>query len=334
MTTMLLDTIFAPFVKERPICVMARAVLERLLDAPRIDALFARTAQQQYTRELLFSSLVQLMSEVVLGVHPTVHAAYQANKAAIGVSTTALYNKLDRVEPGVSAALVRDSAELVEPVVKALRASHPRWLPGYQSKVLDGHHLSSTARRLKAWRSTWAAPLPGHALVVLDQQRRLIYEHSMLVRAPDSGETMRVRRLTITLKEPTRDGDPALHLLSNVPLQRAAAAQLARLYGKRWRIGVSREGHRNQSVEVRPRRKDSSLVAWEAPWRANKTVEPSDNMRSKAHAQHTRLQRTVNADVASLHAIPVAETVDNVRRQQGLAERSLRRQPSPAGSQR
>src|SRR5499427_11072129 len=96
---MLLDTIFAPFVKERPICVMARAVLERLLDAPRLDALFARTAQQQYTRELLFSSLVPLMSEVVLGVHPTVHAAYQANKETIGVSTTALYNKLDRVEP-------------------------------------------------------------------------------------------------------------------------------------------------------------------------------------------------------------------------------------------
>jgi len=72
---MLLDTIFAPFVKERPICVMARASLERLLDAQRLDALFARTAERQYTRELLFSSLVQLMSEVVLGVHPTVHAA-------------------------------------------------------------------------------------------------------------------------------------------------------------------------------------------------------------------------------------------------------------------
>ena len=43
---MLLDTIFAPFVKERPICVMARAVLERLL-----DALCARTAERQYTRE-------------------------------------------------------------------------------------------------------------------------------------------------------------------------------------------------------------------------------------------------------------------------------------------
>ena len=45
------------------------------------------------------------MSEVVLGVHPTVHAAYQANLEAIGVSTTALYNKLDRVETAVSAAL-------------------------------------------------------------------------------------------------------------------------------------------------------------------------------------------------------------------------------------
>ena len=43
---MLLDTVFAPFVKERPICVMARGVLERLLDAPCIDALFARTAQK------------------------------------------------------------------------------------------------------------------------------------------------------------------------------------------------------------------------------------------------------------------------------------------------
>jgi hypothetical protein len=41
---MLLDTIVAPFVKERPVCVMARATLERLWDAPRLDALLARTA--------------------------------------------------------------------------------------------------------------------------------------------------------------------------------------------------------------------------------------------------------------------------------------------------
>src|SRR5262249_35858005 len=117
---------------------------------------------------------VQLMSEVVLGGHPTVHAAYQANKAVIGVSPTALYNKLDRVETGVAAALVRDSATLAEPVVKALRASHPRWVPGYQIKVLDGNPLAPPPHRLQALRGTWAAPLPGQALVVLDQHRMLI----------------------------------------------------------------------------------------------------------------------------------------------------------------
>jgi Transposase DDE domain len=312
---MLLDTVFAPVVKERPICVMARAVLERLLDASRLDALFARTAQQQYTRELLFSSLVQLMSEVVLGVHPTVHAAYQANKEVLGVSTTALYNKLDRVETGVAAALVRDSAALAEPVVKALQASHPRWIPGYHIKVLDGNHLAPTEHRLKALRSTWAAPLPGQALVVLDQQRMLItdvfphedghaqerrliaevlqhvqaddlwiedrnfctlglmfgmarrgaafvvrqhgqvqgelvgrltrqgtsrsgpvYEQALLVRDPDGGEMMRVRRITVKLTGPTRNGDTTLHILTNVPTPRASAVQLARVYGKRWSI--------------------------------------------------------------------------------------------------
>ena len=42
----------------------------------------------------------------------------------------------------------------------------------------------------------------------------------------------------------------------------------------------------------------------------------------------------MNVDVASLHANPVAETVDNVRKQQGLNEKSLKRQTSLAGYQR
>ncbi len=42
--------------------------------------------------------------------------------------------------------------------------------------------------------------------------------------------------------------------------------------------GVSGQGHIIQSVKVRPRPRDSSLVAWEAPWRESKTVKPSDNV--------------------------------------------------------
>ena len=122
--------------------------------------------------------------------------------------------------------------------------------------------------------------------------------------------------------------------LTNVPCTTWKAETVIKVYPLRWQVGVSSEGHSVQSVEVRPRLKDSGLVAWEAPWRENKTVEPSDNRRRKAHAQHTRLQRAVNAAVASSHAIPVAETVDNARRQQGLSARSPIRQLSPAGYQR
>lgn len=106
------------------------------------------------------------------------------------------------------------------------------------------------------------------------------------------------------------------------------------LYKSRWAVGVSRQGHIVQPVRDRPGPKDSGLVAWEASWRESKTAEPSDNMLRKECARRTRLQRTVNADVASLHEIPVAETVYNARKQQGLAETSPMRRPSPAGYQR
>ena len=100
-----------------------------------------------------------------------------------------------------------------------------------------------------------------------------------------------------------------------------AASTIAAIYRQRWQIGVSSQGHINQSVRVRPRRKDSSLVAGEASRSESETMKPSDNILGREYAQLTRLQRTVNADVASLHANPVAETVDNARKQ--LADRAV-----------
>ena len=109
---------------------------------------------------------------------------------------------------------------------------------------------------------------------------------------------------------------------------------IAALYKARWEIGVSSQGHIIQSVKVRPGLRDSDPVAGEAPWRESKMVKPSDKLFLKEMMQGFRPQRTVNADVASLHAIPVAETVDNARRQQGSFEKSPVRRPSPAGYQR
>ena len=109
---------------------------------------------------------------------------------------------------------------------------------------------------------------------------------------------------------------------------------IAELYRYRWRVGVSSEGHIIQSVKVRPGLKGSDPVAWEAPWRESKMVKPSDKLFRKETMQGFRPQRTVNVDVASLHATPVAEMVYNARRQQEPFEMSPMRRFSPAGYQR
>jgi hypothetical protein len=171
-----LGKVFEPFVAQRPICVMARGVLENLCNAERSDALFARTAEVQSTRDLLFSSVVDLRGQVVLGVQPRGHAAYQAQAAQLGISDQAMYDKLRHVELCVSAELVRDAARQAAPVIGALQAALPPLAPGSRAKILDGNHLAAREQRLEALRHTWAAPLPGQILVVLEQQRRLASE--------------------------------------------------------------------------------------------------------------------------------------------------------------
>jgi len=174
---MLLGKVFQAFVDQRPVCVMARGILERIFEPQRLNTLFDHSANLGYTRKLHFATLVGLMGDVVLGVQPSVNAAFQAlPKSDRVVSLTAWYNKLDRVEPMVSAALVRDAAEQTAPLIDALGARLPPWLPGFRCRILDGNHLSATEHRLELLRTTWAAPLPGKILVVLDQEHLLASE--------------------------------------------------------------------------------------------------------------------------------------------------------------
>jgi hypothetical protein len=63
-------------------------------------------------------------------------------------------------------------------------------------------------------------------------------------------------------------------------------------------------------------------------------VKPSDKVFIMENEQNYRPQLAVNAEVASLHVSPVAETVYNVRRHQELTEMGMIRQLSPAGYQR
>jgi hypothetical protein len=169
----MLPSVFQTFVGRSPICVMAHAVLENLFQPERLDDLFERTAQKQYHRTLLFSSIVELMHAVVLGVEPTVYAAFRKRRHTLKVSDQAVYDKLDGMELGLSAALVKDSAQQAESVINALEARRDPWLPGYRVRILDGNHLSATEHRLEELRTTWAAPLPGKVLVVLEPQTGL-----------------------------------------------------------------------------------------------------------------------------------------------------------------
>jgi hypothetical protein len=162
----------APFLKEAPLCVMARLTRAGLFDPDRLDSLFRQTAQRQYQQELLFSQVVELMTAVVLRVQPAVLAAY--TKRQLPVSDQALYDKLRCMELDVSAALVADSAAQIAPVLDELDARRPPWLPGYRTRVLDGNQLSATQRRVKELRTTWAAARPGKVLAVYEQEVDLV----------------------------------------------------------------------------------------------------------------------------------------------------------------
>ena len=85
---MILSKAFEKFVEGTPVCVMIRGSLEYALTEQFVNELFENTAQRQYTRELLFSEVVDVMGGVVCQVFPSVHAAYQKQCERFSVSAT------------------------------------------------------------------------------------------------------------------------------------------------------------------------------------------------------------------------------------------------------
>jgi IS4 transposase len=312
---MILGDVFDRFAQDSPLTVMAQGVMENALNPAIVDQLFEDVADTQYTRKLLFSSVVDLMGLVVCRIKPAINAAYKARAATIEVSVKAIYDKLDRIEPAISAALVGATARRLEPVIDAMDGACAPLLPGYRVKILDGNHLASTEHRIQELRTLRAGALPGQALVVLDPRLMLVtdvvlcedghaQERSLLDRvfplvAPkdvwiddrnfcttgflfgiaarqaffvtrqhastlhwefagrrrrrgrietgevfeqtirasnDAGEILILRRITVVLDKPTRDGDREIHLLTNLPRQGAPARVIAELYRRRWTI--------------------------------------------------------------------------------------------------
>jgi Transposase DDE domain len=305
------------FVRETPVTVMLRAVMENAFSVETIDSVFAKTATQQREGELLFSTVVDLLSLTVCGVRNSVNAAYVAAQAQerVAVSVKSVYNKLNGVETQVSRELVRRTAARLREVARATRATRPAAFPGYCEKILDGSHLPSTEHRLKELRTTRSGPLPGQALCVLEpavmlitdvfpcedahaQERQLlpevletvkpkdvwiadrnfcttnflfgiaqrrgffvirqhgstlsyellgkrkvvgrcetgmVYEQAMRLTHPDA-RTLKIRRITLVLDEPTTDGDEEIHILTNLPKRQFSGIAVANGYRQRWTL--------------------------------------------------------------------------------------------------
>ena len=169
----MLDPIFEKFVEKSPISVMARGIVEQVLNPEQLNEWFDSTAKEQYTKDLLFSTLFDLMNQVVLGSQKSIHSAYQASREGLNVSITSIYNKLNGIETKTSAQLVRYAVEQVTPLIKKLGGTVRNPLPGKRIKLLDGNCIEKSHHRIKELRDTAAGPLPGKSLVVYDPVLRL-----------------------------------------------------------------------------------------------------------------------------------------------------------------
>ncbi|NJL51430.1 MAG: transposase [Hydrococcus sp. SU_1_0] len=165
---MILGQVFERFVDQSPVSVMVRGLLETILAPQKLDELFENTTTTQYTRELLFSKVVEMMNTVACGIRPSIHAAYQSQTEQMNVSVTSVYNKLNGMETNVSAQLVKETGASMEAVIRHLKGELPDWIPGYRVKILDGNAIAASEHRLKPLRDCNSAPLPGKSLVVLD----------------------------------------------------------------------------------------------------------------------------------------------------------------------
>lgn len=170
----MLGAVFERFVEKSPISVMVRGTLERVLGPDPLDWWYERTAKKQYTRELLFSTVYDLMSQVVFRLQPSIHAAYRAQEAQVGTSVVSVYNKLKEIEPHTSAALVRYSAHQVAPLIEQLGGNREPWLRGYQVKIIDGNCLEASEHRLEVLRGVAAGALPGKSLGVYTPEQGIV----------------------------------------------------------------------------------------------------------------------------------------------------------------
>lgn len=245
---------------------MARTAPEHALPAGWVDEVFNQHRERQYSRELLFSTVIELVTLVSLGLRPSLHAVARRMKT-LPVSLAALYDKVNRTEPGILRALVRGSAERLAPVAAAVDSG--TILPGWQLRVLDGNHLPASEKRLAPLRKHRGAALPGQALVVYDPDSGLVTD---LVAGEDAHQSERA--LVAPLLDSAQPGQLRIadrHFCTRVVMQgwnEAQASFIVREHGRHPRLagqGEWRECGCTETGQVHEQLIE--MAGAPAPWR-------------------------------------------------------------------
>jgi hypothetical protein len=122
----------------------------------------------------LFSSVYDLMNQVVFCVQPSVRAAYQAQQDDVGASLVSVYNKLNHLELHTAAELVRYSAREFAPMIAHMGGERAPWLASYRIKIVDGNCLEASEQRIQELQEAKGRALPGKSLVVYEPAYGLV----------------------------------------------------------------------------------------------------------------------------------------------------------------
>ena len=89
---MLLSAPFAKFVEASPISVMMRAIIENQFHPERAQRIFEENAVNQYMWILPFSTVAEVIEEVVFNVNPSLNAAL-VERADLGQSGSSIIHR-------------------------------------------------------------------------------------------------------------------------------------------------------------------------------------------------------------------------------------------------
>jgi len=103
------------------------------------------------------------------------------------------------------------------------------------TKFLFGIHTRSGRFVIRQHASTLTWDRAGRKRPAGRCETGKLTEQTLWLTNPD-GQTLPVRRVTITLDKPTRDGETVLHLLTTLTAKQASAKKVSQLYLTRWKI--------------------------------------------------------------------------------------------------